>query len=152
MFNKYVTKQGESLELIANKLNMNLEKLQKANNLYYLGELRAGSEIILPEDSDSYFNYYVIEKGDSIYAIARKYNINPSLLAAMNGLKNEDYIYPGQEILIPKNNFSYYLTAEGDTLDMVAQAFNKSKAQVLSENTTIYLLPDQLIVSKKNKI
>lgn len=149
MFNKYVTKNGESLEMIANKLNISLDKLQKANNLYYLGELRAGSEIILPEDSKSYFNYYIIEKGDSIYQIARKYNINPSLLAAMNGLKNEDYIYPGQEILIPKNNYSYYLTAEGDTLGMVANAFNKSKEQLLNENETIYLLPDQLIVSRK---
>lgn len=149
MFNKYVTRSGESLETIANKLNISLEKLQKANNLYYLGELRAGSEIILPDDSKAYFNYYTIEKGDSIYEIARRYNINPSLLAAMNGLKNEDYIYPGQEILIPKNNYSYYLTAEGDTLEMVANAFNKTKSQILDENQTIYLLPDQLIVSRK---
>lgn len=149
MFNKYITRSGESLETIANKLNISLEKLQKANNLYYLGELRAGSEIILPEDSKAYFNYYTIEKGDSIYEIARRYNINPSLLAAMNGLKNEDYIYPGQEILIPKNNYSYYLTAEGDTLEMVANVFNKTKSQVLDENQTIYLLPDQLIVSRK---
>ena len=149
MFNRYITGDGESLKSISEKLNISLEKLQKANNLYYLGELRAGSEIILPENSKNYFNYYMIEKGDSIYAIARKYNINPNLLAAMNGLKNEDYIYPGQEILIPKNNYSYYLTAEGDTLDMIAKAFNKPLNKVIEENQTIYLLPDQLIVSKK---
>lgn len=149
MFNKYVTKSGESLESIASKFQISLENLQKANNLYYLGELRAGSEIILPEDSKAYFNYYTIEKGDSIYGIARRYNINPSLLAAMNGLKNEDYIYPGQSILIPKNNYSYYLTAEGDTLEMIAKVLNKTQSQVLEENQTIYLLPDQLIISKK---
>ena len=149
MFNRYITKEGESLKTISDKLNISLEKLQKANNLYYLGELRAGSEIILPENSKDYFSYYMIEKGDSIYAIARRYNINPNLLAAMNGLKNEDYIYPGQEILIPKNNYSYYLTAEGDTLDMIAKAFNKPLNKVIEENQTIYLLPDQLIVSKK---
>lgn len=149
MFNKYVTKSGESLESIASKFQISLENLQKANNLYYLGELRAGSEIILPEDSKAYFNYYTIEKGDSIYGIARRYNINPSLLAAMNGLKNEDYIYPGQSILIPKNNYSYYLTAEGDTLEMIAKVLNKTQSQVLEENQTIYLFPDQLIISKK---
>lgn len=149
MFNRYITKDGESLKTISEKLNISLEKLQKANNLYYLGELRAGSEIILPENSKNYFNYYMIEKGDSIYAIARKYNINPNLLAAMNGLKNEDYIYPGQEILIPKSNYSYYLTAEGDTLDMISKAFKKPMAKVIEENEIIYLLPDQLIVSKK---
>ncbi len=149
MFNRYITKDGESLKTISEKLNISLEKLQKANNLYYLGELRAGSEIILPDNSKDFFNYYIIEKGDSIYAIARKYNINPSLLSAMNGLKNEDYIYPGQEILIPKSNYSYYLTAEGDTLDMIAKAFNKPVSKVIEENEVIYLLPDQLIVSKK---
>ena len=149
MFNRYITKEGESLKTISDKLNISLEKLQKANNLYYLGELRAGSEIILPENSKDYFSYYLIEKGDSIYAIARRYNINPNLLSAMNGLKNEDYIYPGQEILIPKSNYSYYLTAEGDTLDMISKAFNKPLNKVVEENQTIYLLPDQLIVSKK---
>lgn len=149
MFNRYITKEGESLKTISDKLNISLEKLQKANNLYYLGELRVGSEIILPENSKDYFSYYLIEKGDSIYAIARRYNINPNLLAAMNGLKNEDYIYPGQEILIPKSNYSYYLTAEGDTLDMISKAFNKPLNKVVEENQTIYLLPDQLIVSKK---
>lgn len=151
MFNKYITKEGDTLGLIANKLNVSLAKLQKLNNIYYNGELRAGNELLLPEDNQAYFNYYTIEQGDTIYAIARKYNINPSLLSAMNGLKDEDYIYPGQEILIPKNNFSYYLTAEGDTLNMVSSMFKKPIEQVISENETIYLLPGQLLVSKKTK-
>lgn len=149
MLNKYITKEGDTLEIIANKLNISLDKLQKVNKLYYAGELRAGREILLPENSQAYFNYYIIEQGDSIYAIARKYNINPALLAAMNGLKDEDYIYPGQEILIPKNNYSYYLTAEGDTLNMVSEVFKKPISKVIEENEIIYLLPDQLIVSKK---
>ncbi len=149
MFNKYITKEGDTLEVIANKLNLSLDKLQKLNQIYYNGELRVGSQILLPENSQAYFNYYTIEQGDTIYGIARRYNINPELLSAMNGLKNEDYIYPGQEILIPKNNYSYYLTAEGDTLKMVSDVFKKPVNKVIEENETIYLLPDQLIVSKK---
>lgn len=148
MFNKYIIKDGDSLESIANRYNYDVKELQKINKLYYNGALRIGTEILIP-NSEKYFNIYVIEKGDSLYAIARKYNVNPSLLAAMNGLKSEDYIYPGQEIMIPKSDYSYYVTAEGDTLDIVAKAFNKSKESLITENTTIYLLPDQLIVSKK---
>lgn len=149
MFNKYITKDGDNLSIIADKLNISLEELQRANNLYYLGELRAGSEIILPEDSKNYFSFYTIKKGDTIYEIARKYNINPNLLALMNGLDDDDYIYPDQEIIIPKSDYSYYLTAPGDTLEMVAKVFNKSADDVLKENKTIYLMPEQLIVSKK---
>lgn len=149
MFNRYVIKNGDSLEKIANQLGLDLNRLKEINQLYYNEPLRVGSEIILPE-SDSYFNTYVIEKGDTIYGIARKYNLNPQLLATLNGLKNEDYIYPGNEILIPKNNYSYYLTAEGDTLDMVSNIFKKPKSQIITENKTIYLLPEQLLVSRKS--
>lgn len=98
--------------------------------------------------SQDFFNVYKIEKGDNLYMIAKKYNINPVLLAALNGLNNEDYIYPDQEILIPKSGYIYYITAEGDTIDLVADKFNISKDDVMKENT-IYLLPGQLIVHKK---
>ena len=104
---------------------------------------------IVPQNKQDYFNYYTIEAGDSIYGIARKYNINPELLAALNGLSMEDYIYPNQEILIPKSGYSYYITAEGDTLDTVADMFKISKLDLLNQNETIYLLKDQVLVTKR---
>ena len=79
--------------------------------------------VIVPKNNQNYFNYYTIEKGDSLYEIARKYNINPELLASLNGLDMDDFIYPGQEILIPKSEYSYYITKEGDTLDTVSNMF-----------------------------
>ena len=54
------------------------------------------------DDFNNKFEYYTISKGDSLYGIARRYNINPELLAGLNGLSMDDYIYPDQEILIPK--------------------------------------------------
>ena len=43
-------------------------------------------------NENTYFTYYTIEKGDNLYEISRKYNINPKLLAAMNGIEKEEYI------------------------------------------------------------
>ena len=97
---------------------------------------------------NKYFTVYKIEKGDSIYEIARKYNINPKLLAAINGIKDDEYIYPNQELLIPKSGYSYYITAEGDTLDGVSKAFRTKPENILSYNETIYLLPEQILVYK----
>ena len=99
---------------------------------------------------ETYFTYYTIEKGDNIYEISRKYNINPKLLSAINGIKDNEYIYPGQELMIPKNGYSYYITAEGDTLKGVSDAFRTNTDQILKYNRTIYLLPDQLLVYKNN--
>jgi len=150
MFDKYRMQEGESLNQVAKKFNTSLNYLQDINNIYFLDSVRAGMEIVVPKNTQAYFEFYTIEKGDSLYGIARRYNINPNLLASLNGLNMEDYIYPGQEILIPKSNYSYYLTAEGDTLESVANTFNTSKDNLLRENEVIYLLADQLLVHKKN--
>ena len=149
MFESYILGKGESLLNVANKYNTSVKVLQDINNLYYLDDLREGMEIVVPSESKDYFNYYVVEKGDNLYAIARKYNINPELLASINGLNDDDYIYPNQQILIPKNGYSYYITAEGDTLDEVIRVFNSNNDKFLNENKTVYLMAGQLLVNKK---
>ena len=148
MFEKYIIKEGENIKTLASKFGVSPEELIRINNLYYGESLRAGQELIVPKNEEKYFNTYVIESGDSLYKIAEKYNINPTLLAALNGLEMEDYIYPGQELLIPKNNYSYYITAEGDTIDTVSKIFKISKLDLLNQNETIYLLKDQILVAK----
>jgi len=150
MFDKYRMQEGESLNQVAKKFNTSLNYLQDINNIYFLDSVRAGMEIVVPKNTQAYFEFYTIEKGDTLYGIARRYNINPNLLASLNGLNLEDYIYPEQEILIPKSNYSYYITAEGDTLSQVADMFNATTNKVLEENETVYLLAGQLFVHKKN--
>ena len=147
--NYYRIKNGDTLSGIAKKFNTTLEKLQELNDTIYLSDLRVGMDIVVPKDKEQYFNVYTIEAGDSLYGIARKYNINPQLLASLNGLNMEDYIYPNQELLIPKSGYSYYITAEGDTIDTVANMFKVNKNKVIDENPTIYLLKDQVLVNKR---
>lgn len=105
--------------------------------------------ITTPKNKEQYFEYYTIEKGDTLYQIALRYNINPELLASMNGLNLADYIYPNQEILIPKSGYSYYITAEGDTLNTVADRFKTNTSKLLQNNDTIYLMEGQILVNRK---
>ena len=149
MFESYRLLKGESLDSVAKKYNTCVKVLQDINNIYYLDDIREGMELIVPSESKDYFNYYVVENGDSLYAISKKYNINPELLASLNGLNMDDYIYPNQQILIPKNDYSYYITAEGDTIDEVVKVFNSDINKFLKENPTIYLMAGQLLVNKK---
>lgn len=149
MFDKYTIKPGDTLNSIANKFNTKPQVILEINNIYYPEDLRAGMDIIIPKEKEQYFNYYTIEKGDSLYKIAQKYNVNPTLLASLNGLNMEDYIYPNQEILIPKSGYSYYITAEGDTLKTVADMFKISEESLLKQNPTIYLLKDQILITKR---
>lgn len=97
-----------------------------------------------------YYDYYTIKKGDNLYQISKKYNVNASLLAILNGLNLDDYIYPDQVIMIPKNNYAYYITKEGDTIELVANTFNTDVMSLIKNNPTIYLQEGQLIVNKIN--
>lgn len=149
MYNVYKIKSGDTIEEIAKAFSTTIDRLLELNALDGNSYLRVGEEIIVPETSKNYFEYYTVNKGDSIYAISRRYNINPELLASLNGLNNADYIYPGQVILIPKSNYSYYITKEGDTLDSVVNLFGTNKEKFLDENESLYLLDGQLLVNRK---
>ncbi len=149
MYDKYLIQENDTLKSIADKFGTTVDTLKNINNIYFDDDIRQGMDIIVPKNKQQYFNYYTIEAGDSLYKIAERYNINPTLLASLNGLDMSDYIYPNQEILIPKSGFSYYITAEGDTIDTVAEVFKISKDSLLNQNETIYLLKDQVLVARR---
>ncbi len=107
------------------------------------------SDLLIPKNKQNYYEIYTINKGDSLYSIARKYNINPELLASLNGISMEDYIYPNEQIIIPKSGFSYYITKEGDTLDTVASLFKVTPEELLFNNGIIYLSEGQILVQPK---
>lgn len=100
-------------------------------------------------EDNEYVSYYTIESGDTLYKIAKQFNVNAKLLAELNGLKLEDYIYPNQTIKIPKKGVKYYITKEGDTLKIVSNIFGKSEEDLIKQNKTIYLLPTQMIFYKE---
>lgn len=147
MFEKYIIQKNDTLDIIAQKFKTTPSNILDINNIYYADQLREGTELIVPKTKD-YFTVYTINQGDNLYQIAKRYNINPTLLAAINGLSESDYVYPKQELLIPKSEYSYYITNDGDTLDLVASKFGTNGENLLSINT-IYLLPGQLLVNKK---
>ena len=99
--------------------------------------------------TNNYFDYYTVTKGDTLYEIAAKSHIDPSLLAQLNGINESDYIYPNQVLLIPKAGAILYITAVGDTLSGIASGMNLDIQAVLNQNPKLYLQPEQLIVYRQ---
>lgn len=61
---------------------------------------------------------YIVEKGDNLTKISRKYNTTIEKIAELNNIKNRDLIYIGQKLII-QNNLSYFKKYEGNTLSIV---------------------------------
>ncbi len=145
MYKIYQIEIGETLETIANKLNTTVEDLKEINGILNDVSLMPGSFLIVPVVDDRFITY-TIKEGDNIYSISKKYNIDKDILLKLNGLNENDYIYPNQQIIIPNNNYNYYITKKGDTILSISQ--NKNIMDIINQNENLYLVEDQLIMFK----
>jgi len=98
---------------------------------------------------EKYYTYYVVMPGDTLYSIGKRFGVNTKLIAMLNGIKEEEYIYPNQNLIIPRKGIQYYITKDNDTLKSVANVFNISEEFLMKDNKSIYLLPGQLIFYKE---
>ena len=151
MYKIYYVQYGETIEDIARKNIITVDKLRKTNNLGMDYEVRAGEQLVVPTDSQQLFDTYIVIQGDTLYDIASKYNVTVDNLALLNGLDKQDYIYPGQEILVPKSDVKFYITNPGDTLVSTADILETNVEELIAQNKIIYLLPEQLLTYKKEK-
>ena len=109
--------------------------------------------IVTPQISTSNnFDTYIIEKGDTLYNIAKKYSTNFKTLQYLNGLDADDYVYPGQKIFIPKEDMGIYIVNENETLIDVSKILEIPIDNLLKNNCKIYLYPGQLLFFKKSEI
>lgn len=95
-----------------------------------------------------YFDCYTVINGDTLYKIAKDNNMDVSLLAELNGINVDDYIYPNQVLLMPKAGSILYITAIGDTLQEIAKGLNVDINTLIMQNKNLYLQPEQLIIYK----
>lgn len=139
MYSVYEVKKNESLNDIAKKLNISLEELISLNN--NINTIKEGQLIIIPNGNQ--YNTYVVKKGDNLYNIAKRYNVDEKTIELLNGLKENEYIYPGQKLLIPKDNV--YITKENDSVKKLLDSGIE-----LDNLYNIYLQKDQIIFYKKD--
>ena len=141
MYSIYEVKRNESIDDIANKLNVNVQEIIDLND--NLNNVIEGQLIIIPNKSN--YNIYIVKKGDNLYNIARKYGVDIKIIELLNGLKENEYIYPGQKLLIPKDEV--YITKENDTIyQLLEQGITLEELK----NNKIYLQKDQIIFYKKD--
>lgn len=88
---------------------------------------------------------YIVQKGDSLYKISQKYNVDVNDLIKYNDLKSS-LIYPGQIIVIPIKGmngatyFEEYLVGEGDTIENISNKTGTSASDIAKYNDITKLL------------
>ena len=82
--NTYTVKKGDSLYSIAREFNTTVDEIKRINNLIS-NLLSIGQELKLPTNQ-SLETTYTVQKGDSLYSIARKFDTTVDILKDLNNL------------------------------------------------------------------
>lgn len=147
MYRIYNVLNGETLESIANKFQTSVETLRKLNDIT---SVVSGMSIIVPRgETEEYFTTYIVKRGDNLYEISKRYNVNVDTLREINGLSKDEYLYPNQELIVPKEGVELYIVKEGDTLKGVSHKLGINTETLSKNNEKIFLMPEQLLVYKK---
>ena len=133
----YTVKKGDSLWKIANKYNTTVEKLKSANNLK-TNTLSVGQKLVIPSISVSpeVSDTYIVQKGDSLWSIANKFNMTVSELKNLNNLTN-NLLSIGQVLKIKdssNNGKTTYTVQKGDSLWVIANKYGITTEELKSYN------------------
>ena len=151
MYKIYTIKKGDTLNTIAQEFQTTPEELKRINSFRPLDPLTVDTQLIVPNNTTSLFEIYVIQPGDTMYDIAKKTNSNYEDLIRLNGMRDGEFIYPNEEILIPRPGTRFLITKDGNTVSEVVDQLKTNELQLRLQNDRIYLQPDQLLAVRDEK-
>ncbi len=165
---RYTLRRGDSFHKVAYRYGCDADELIKVNRLSS-AYVRPGQTIIVPlgrgeksRIASGADRLYTVQSGDSLWGLARRFNMELADLQRMNGLKKQEDIKPGQKLMVAavarrgtehtvrevhapvktqlvaqknaKRSASHYTVRKGDTLWNVAQKFSTTVTRIASTN------------------
>ena len=149
--NTYKIVKGDTLYQIAKKYNTTVDEIKKINNLEG-NNLNVGQVLNLPtiQSESNNYSYYTVQKDDTLYQIAKKYNTTTEKIKQLNNLNNI-LLSIGQKLKIPKPKEDYilYTVIKGDSLYQIAKKYNTTVNDIKGLNN---LISNTLSIGQKIKI
>ena len=147
-----IAKSGDTLLKISKQYGVPLKELMYKNNLNDATRIIEGKAIVIPlknkeKDYKADNPIYKVVEGDTLYKIARNYNVNLQDIIDLNNLGNNSFLELGQIILLPKgaNNKKviikkniklaskkvfYHQTSKSEDLSIISEIHKITKEEI----------------------
>ena len=138
LFNHLSIKSEEKIDLETNKIE-NIVKKESIN-----------------EDKTENKKIHIVKTGETLTSISKLYSINKDLIIKLNNLKDQNYIFIGQNLIISesnKNNLqqsdlnNYHIVQIGENLTEISNKYNLKIGYLLEINNLRN--PDSIKVGEK---
>ena len=147
-----IAKSGDTLLKISKQYGVPLKELMYKNNLNDATRIIEGKAIVIPlknkeKDYKDDNPIYKVVEGDTLYKIARNYNVNLQDIIDLNNLGNNSFLELGQIILLPqgatnkkviiKKNIKlaskkvfYHQTSKSEDLSIISEIHKITKEEI----------------------
>lgn len=113
---RYTVQEGDTLFVIALNYGVTLEAIAAANQIDNPELIHPGQVLVIPTGPSPQRvksaamiaapGTYIVQSGDSLFAIALEYGITVESIVVANQVQNPEFIRPGQVLIIPTESLS----------------------------------------------
>ncbi len=149
---RHIIKPGESILLIAHRYHTSAHEIKKLNGLHN-NLIRAGKTLLIPipknqikavrlaERTKKAYRgrkyYHTVRPGESLWTIARYYNVSTRTLCEWNRISIRSPLRKGQKLEIRSNKYGKkftYTLKKGESLWIVAQKYSVTTTELCNWN------------------
>ena len=107
----HVVQAGETLSQIAGLYGLTAESIAAKNRLDDPNAILAGQRLVLPQLDETFTpvdgggqaeDEYVVQEGDTLYAIAQEFGLSVEALAEANDIEDQSQLFVGTRLKIPE--------------------------------------------------
>jgi len=120
----------------------------------------------ITEEKTEIKKIHIVKSGDTISSISKLYSINKDLIIKLNNLKDENYIFVGQNLIISESTENltkqshlinnYHIVQTGENLTEISSKYNLNLDYLIEinnlNNPDSIKVGQKLIIRKKNTI
>ncbi|WP_269222182.1 LysM peptidoglycan-binding domain-containing protein [Flavobacterium sp. IMCC34518] len=150
----HIVAPKETLFGLATQYNLKVEDIQNANAAVLIDGLKVGQELVIPQnlktENTTSKNTHLVQAKESLFSIARLYNVSVEDLDKENSVLIKDGLQVGQEIKIPNKKKTldgrvrvinaetvFYVVKAKETKYSIAKQFGITVEQLESQNPEI---------------
>lgn len=155
----HTVRRGETLSTIAMRYGTTISAIVELNGLPNRHFIRSGQKLQIPgsaqvasrsvsgrvKETGDGNTVYVVNRGDTVYDIARHFGVSMNEILSLNGLSSRSVIHPGQELRVsvrdgeersspPAAVTKTYRVRRGDTIYHIARRFGTTMSAIEKAN------------------